>query len=272
MKNGDINWDKVDVVINPAGKEMSDNILHDVQHAPFRLKYQVLRYIDHAETEWYRLDAFLPFSFKSAWIKTEQEVNCKGWEAYALERLNSALRAKYSEIKKRDAKNRQRFFAFKELIGGDAIDEEKARILYATCLNHGEDHDYIDDTIKETVGDLRNKLDKIASDPVENQDCKLNYAKFVKMLVNDKCHYCDISVEQILKLSEKYQLFTKRSRGYCMEVDQLNAYDFYHDDNCEASCYWCNNAKTDEFSDIEFQKTKPGFKAIWYERLENRGL
>ena len=61
---------------------------------------------------------------------------------------------------------------------------------------------------------------------------------------------------------------TKRARGYSMEVDQKNAFAGYSDKNCVASCYWCNNAKTDEFNYDEFkEKIAEGITGVWNKRL-----
>jgi hypothetical protein len=69
------------------------------------------------------------------------------------------------------------------------------------------------------------------------------------------CHYCG------LKNDECYQLFLLRpyatrngKRGRRLELDRMNPildYDELH--NLKWCCYWCNNAKTNFFSEIEFR-------------------
>lgn len=41
----------------------------------------------------------------------------------------------------------------------------------------------------------------------------------------------------------------------------------YTADNCVMCCYWCNNAKTDEFTDQEYQLMGDAMRNIWQERL-----
>jgi len=56
-------------------------------------------------------------------------------------------------------------------------------------------------------------------------------------------------------LVEKGQLNTKRllTRGSYMEVVRIELNKGYEEGNLVLSCYWCNNAKTDEFTATEFK-------------------
>ena len=38
------------------------------------------------------------------------------------------------------------------------------------------------------------------------------------------------------------------------------------------ACYWCNNAKTDEFSPEEFKPIAEGIRKAWNERLRELGI
>jgi len=82
-----------------------------------------------------------------------------------------------------------------------------------------------------------------------------------------KCAYCKITDAEIELLDKKGKIFTKRLRGFNMEVDRRNSNKEYTPDNCVLACYWCNNAKTDEFSDSEFSEyIGPSIENVWKER------
>ncbi len=52
-----------------------------------------------------------------------------------------------------------------------------------------------------------------------------------------------------------------------MEIDQKEPFEGYTDNNCVSSCYWCNNAKTDEFDVQEFKEIARGIYKAWSTRL-----
>lgn len=96
--------------------------------------------------------------------------------------------------------------------------------------------------------------------------------EFDKMVENaNECEYCHITTEQIKTLIEKQKLSKKHiTRGWSFEIDRKAANLEYTSDNCVICCYWCNNAKTDEFSYYEFKKIGAEIKKIWHERLESK--
>jgi len=86
-----------------------------------------------------------------------------------------------------------------------------------------------------------------------------------------KCFYCDITESDIKKLITQNSITTKRliTRGRKLEIDRRRPNLKYDQiSNLVLSCYWCNNAKTDEFTDIEFKSyIAPGIKQIWKDRI-----
>ncbi len=103
---------------------------------------------------------------------------------------------------------------------------------------------------------------------------KLPFPKLKQMFTDDQtknqCHYCDIHEHDIEKLITKSDIQTKRllTRGRHLEIDRKNPCLGYTEDNIVLSCYWCNNAKTDEFSYEEFKNhIAPGIKEVWEKRL-----
>jgi len=82
-----------------------------------------------------------------------------------------------------------------------------------------------------------------------------------------KCHYCNIDIELINELIDKGEIHKKQAtRGFTLEIDRKRPNEEYKKDNCVLCCYWCNNAKTDEFSFEEFKKIGTVIKEIWKER------
>lgn len=95
--------------------------------------------------------------------------------------------------------------------------------------------------------------------------------KFLRMLdQGHECHYCHITENQIRDLILKNQLFKKHiTRGWTLEIDRKIPYLEYTEENCVICCYWCNNAKTDEFSYSEFKKIGLVIEEIWRDRLKS---
>ena len=120
--------------------------------------------------------------------------------------------------------------------------------------------------IKELFGaNLKKLKDEYAS--IFNENFKSAYDDLMK---EKKCAYCGIHVDQIKALGKNKKLNNKRSdtRGYTLEIDRKLPNLEYSEDNCCMACYWCNNAKTDEFSPEEFKPIARGINEIWNKRLE----
>lgn len=85
-----------------------------------------------------------------------------------------------------------------------------------------------------------------------------------------KCFYCDITEQEIKTLLDSGRLSTKRiaTRGKKLELDRkLPDLKYDNFDNIVFTCYWCNNAKTDTFTEEEFKKIGQVFNEIWKIRL-----
>ena len=79
------------------------------------------------------------------------------------------------------------------------------------------------------------------------------------------CAYCGIKETQISSLNIQTKRFY--SRGKTMEIDKINPNGNYVSDNIVLSCYWCNNAKSDEFTHDEFTKIAKTISSVWEQRL-----
>ena len=89
-----------------------------------------------------------------------------------------------------------------------------------------------------------------------------------------QCEYCLIRESEIKDLINQDKIYTKRltTRGRTMEVDRKDPKGHYQINNLVMSCYWCNNAKTDEFSYAETIQKKGKAYSIWKKRLNSQSL
>ena len=99
-----------------------------------------------------------------------------------------------------------------------------------------------------------------------------NFPAFYAWYIAQKriCTYCGISEDEIKRLLEAKLLTTKRlaTRGRRLELDRRQPEAAYDDlENLTLACYWCNNAKTDTFTDKEFAEVGQAFAKIWQQRL-----
>lgn len=78
------------------------------------------------------------------------------------------------------------------------------------------------------------------------------------------CVYCGIKEEQLSKICKQSK---RAGRGARLEYDRISDYNDYEIDNVVLACYWCNNAKTDEYSPNEFKEIARGINKIWNHRL-----
>ncbi len=93
--------------------------------------------------------------------------------------------------------------------------------------------------------------------------------KFKALTDSDTCAYCGITTKQIEELGAIHKLRKKNYRGWTLEVDRLDSNFEYTPENTVMACYWCNNAKTDEFTFEEFKKIGQSIKQIWQDRLND---
>lgn len=84
-----------------------------------------------------------------------------------------------------------------------------------------------------------------------------------------KCCYCDITEPEIKELIKAQQITTKRltTRGRRLEIERKEPNQPYDNiENLVFSCYWCNNAKSDEFTFDEFLEIGKQIGKIWKQR------
>lgn len=94
--------------------------------------------------------------------------------------------------------------------------------------------------------------------------------KEVYISLGNKCHYCEITQEELDQLWINNKVYTKRTRGRKLELERIKPNEEYNNTiNLTLACYWCNNAKTDTFTEDEFMDVGSVIKRIWAKRLQN---
>ncbi len=263
MKLSEVEWsrvEKVEKVVKEKGNAKEEEIIFDFEGASssltVELEYTVYSYYSENDGTYYQRVLHLPFYAVSGWTKEKPKE--KDIENF----LKSKLRQKYKSLIERDWYHRERMKKLKEILEREEITKEDLSRLY-----HDEPVEKIHG---KTIGSLWKEWENVKkksysqiqeSSKTEDQNV-LSWKKFLELTLNDNCYYCGISIKEINDL----KLYTKRARGYIMEIDQLDANGFYTDGNCVACCYWCNNAKTDEFSDEEFKKIGNAIAEVWKKR------
>ena len=229
IKTSSIDWDEVK---KTSGLVQDENI-----------RYEILEY-ETGKIRYYQRILIEPFYAKSTWTKSKPE-NIEKW---IIGFYNSKIATKCKEIHLRDYNNTLYFDQLRDVSKAKKIDGLTVNKLY-----HGASTNNYDG---KKVGNIWRKftIPKLAStkelDPTKY---KISDENIEKMIKDAQCYYCGVTIRQINQLAELGKLFTKRSRGYTMEIDQIDAFGGYTDKNCVACCYWCNNAKTDEFIKAEFK-------------------
>ena len=72
----------------------------------------------------------------------------------------------------------------------------------------------------------------------------------------------------LIEMGKEGDVLVAIFREDSMEIDRKNSNKEYTADNIVLCCYWCNNAKSDEFTFDEFKKyIAPGINQTWNDRL-----
>lgn len=193
-------------------------------------------------------------------------------------------------------KSRLRFYLFKLALTEDSIkqkdfiefdiDEYPAKEFVDLYTTEYQQLDTTDEVSKYNKAELNNnglyiKMKALEKDNKVKLDSwrevyfeevfegKLSKKKFEDFENKDHCGYCKTSIKTIRNLMASKRIFKKNERGYNLELDRKKPNKEYSTENCIMACYWCNNAKTDEFDDEEFM---PIAKAIGkvFKKRENQ--
>jgi thioredoxin-related protein len=84
------------------------------------------------------------------------------------------------------------------------------------------------------------------------------------------CYYCSLPENTLEEIHQIPGHINKRypQRGKSLEIDRKQSdLPYSNIENLALSCYWCNNAKTDTFTETEFEQIGQVIKRIWENRL-----
>jgi 5-methylcytosine-specific restriction endonuclease McrA len=115
----------------------------------------------------------------------------------------------------------------------------------------------------------KNLMLSLLQNYIENFEKVFPKMDFNKLLKKDACKYCGITKSQLNELGAKHKLHKKNFRGWSLEIDRLDSNKEYTKANCVMACYWCNNAKTDEYTPDEFSKIAKSIHQVWMQRLND---
>lgn len=115
------------------------------------------------------------------------------------------------------------------------------------------------DSLAGERGEIRKIRDifsrKRSKDPEFKNIEFVNFYEHYEGLTKECC-YCGIREEEIKALFDRGKIKTKRqfTRGRRLELERIEPKESYKNfNNLVLACYWCNNAKSDEFSAEEFK-------------------
>jgi 5-methylcytosine-specific restriction endonuclease McrA len=113
---------------------------------------------------------------------------------------------------------------------------------------------------------------KETKDLKENSDeyIKSNFWDFYDWLKTtpEECHYCGITPTKLDQLHLLKIVNKQPTRGRTLEIDRKRPDEKYSDlSNLTYACYWCNNAKTDTFTEEEFMIIGAAIAIVWKKRL-----
>ena len=126
----------------------------------------------------------------------------------------------------------------------------------------------IQESIIKLEDEHKELLQKLENEYIKNFSKLFSESDFEELIKKKKCYYCGITIDKLERLADKKKLFNKTNRGWTLEIDRIKPNFEYSNDNCVMACYWCNNAKTDEFDDEEFKAIGQEIAKIWEKRLE----
>jgi len=198
--------------------------------------------------------------------------------------MKSEIRQKYRAKAKDSFKTRKNLFVFHSVINGlseinksdfERFDISEDLVKSYTSEYWQQEPDYqinglriseIETTINVIEKNYADLIKELETNYVDSFSSVFPETDFEKLVSERQCHYCKITVDEIEELGEKRLLYKKTLRGWNLEIDRLNSNFEYTPKNCVMSCYWCNNAKTDEFTEAEFLRIGAEIKKVWEDR------
>lgn len=194
------------------------------------------------------------------------------------------LKHKYNAKAKDSFKTKLNLFLFSEVINNNSIgnsDFSKFKIddilikQYTTEFwqqplkyeLNGKEIDRIHEILTTWKNENTAQIKALENEYVKDFKQVYPISDFAKLFEIKNCFYCGIAEDDIEKLGDIKKLNKKSLRGWSLEIERLNSNLEYTSQNCTLACYWCNNAKTDEFTPEEFKPIGKEIRKIWEDRI-----
>lgn len=166
--------------------------------------------------------------------------------------------------------SRAAFISFK--ISDELVVDYERSWQVKTGTISGVDVDKIDEAIVGWNEKNKSLKEILYEEYKSNFDSVLTLYSFASIYPENrsmrKCVYCNITEGQVDQLRANNKIHTKNARGKHLEIDRLNSNKEYEKENIVLACYWCNNAKMDEFTYDEFKLTiGPAMDELWSKRM-----
>jgi len=157
---------------------------------------------------------------------------------------------------------------------------QEQKLFLRLKIVEGKKYDEIQEILDKSRKTLRSwwkdlktdrKALRLVVDKWKKKCSEIEFEKFENWFKNTprECHYCKLTESKTKQLWVKYPELTKRKRGKSLEIERLEPNKHYSEtENLVFACYWCNNAKTDTFSEEEFKKVGKVIHDIWTDRLK----
>ncbi len=150
--------------------------------------------------------------------------------------------------------------------------------IYVNQYHQYEKEELLDDSewevselMKAMESQLENSLKTTCQeDYVADFDKMFPKEQFEALGKDESCYYCELTLSDFDELYNHHLINKKANRGFVLELDRKTPNLEYTPDNCVMSCYWCNNAKTDEFDTEEFKVIGLVMGTTFKARLEKR--
>ncbi|MBL7113797.1 MAG: hypothetical protein ISS19_17800 [Bacteroidales bacterium] len=124
----------------------------------------------------------------------------------------------------------------------------------------------------EELKEERKKISEVRTLFNRKKFQKVSFPEFYDWYQNQRnqCHYCGLTQGEIDILIKDEKIKTRRlkTRGRKLELERRHPnLDYDQIDNLVLCCYWCNNSKSDEFTESEFGPIGIEIGKIWKNRL-----
>jgi len=166
--------------------------------------------------------------------------------------------------------------SLEEFIQFDLRNKEDLILKYTAEYYHKKRKDKVDDVVIDDIYEFILKAENALKPQLEKWRASyyhkvfpdlLSVNQYEELVNSTDCYYCKTPIQKIRDLIELGKIYKKNERGWNLEIDRKEPNQEYHYNNLVMACYWCNNAKTDEFTAKEFKPIGEAIGKVLKSRL-----